>query len=418
VPTVVISNFVVDLPTLCAVTGFVIVIGGLLLLFSWLQNRSVPALAFWGLGYLLGAAGTALMVLRGIIPNAWSVCGAVALLCCAYGVMWGGARCFEGRRIRICWMFAGVAIWLGACQFGSFYQSESARIVLASVILSTYALLGAREVWHARDKELISRWPTLALLVVHAGFLLGRLPFAGELTFPPVRGGPHALIVFIMAFEALFTAFCLAFLRVNMSKERAELEQRKAALTDWLTGIANRRAFFDLGNPLLERTLAARQSAALLLFDLDRFKEVNDTAGHQAGDRVLKEFSNLVAASMRPGDLFGRLGGEEFACLLVDASMANALQVAERVRREFASMCLPYLENNATVSVGVAMASDAGRNLQALLATADRALYRAKADGRNRVAPAPLILVDTNGGEAARQANGTGRTALAVPLAG
>jgi diguanylate cyclase (GGDEF)-like protein len=203
-----------------------------------------------------------------------------------------------------------------------------------------------------------------------------------------------------------------------MSKERAELEQRKAALTDWLTGIANRRAFFDLGSPLLERTIADRRSAALLLFDLDRFKEVNDTAGHQAGDRVLKVFSDLVAASMRPGDLFGRLGGEEFACLLVNTSMAEALRLAERVRRELAAMSLPYLEKNATVSVGVAMASDAGRNLQALLATADRALYRAKAEGRNRVAPAPLILVDTSGGEVARQMTDTDRATLAVPMAG
>jgi diguanylate cyclase (GGDEF)-like protein len=418
VPTVIISSFVVDVPTLCAVAGFVTVIGGLLLLFSWMQNRKVPALALWGLGYLLGAAGTALLSLRGIVPNAWSVCGAVALLCSAYGVMWAGARCFEGRHIRLSAMFAGAAIWLCACQFDGFYQSEQARVVLASVILASYALLNAREVLHARDKELMSRWPTLALLVLHAGFLLGRIPFAGELAFPPLRGGSHSAIISVMAFEGLFVAFCLAFLRVNMSKERAELEQRKAALTDPLTGIANRRAFFDLGEPALDRIVADRRSAALLLFDLDRFKEVNDTAGHQAGDRVLKAFSDLVAESIRPGDLFGRLGGEEFACLLPNASMAEALQIAERARREFAAMCLPSLETNATVSVGVAMAGDAGRTLEALLATADRALYRAKAEGRNRVAPAPLILVDASRGDAARRATETDRAALAVPLVG
>ena len=163
-------------------------------------------------------------------------------------------------------------------------------------------------------------------------------------------------------FETLFATFCLPFLRVAMSKERAELEQRKAALTDALTGVANRRAFFDRGGPLLEWALAERRPAALLLFDLDRFKEVNDTAGHQAGDRVLKAFCDLVAASMRPGDLFGRLGGEEFACLVVDASMAQALHTAERLRREFEAMRFPGLEGNATVSVGVAMASESGRS--------------------------------------------------------
>ena len=158
-------------------------------------------------------------------------------------------------------------------------------------------------------------------------------------------------------------------------------------------------------------------AAALLLFDLDRFKEVNDTAGYQAGDRVLKSFCDLVAASMRPGDLFGRLGGEEFACLVASVTMAQALHTAERLRREFEAMRIAGVEGNATVSVGVAMASEAGRSLPALLAIADRALYRAKADGRNRVAPAPLALVDISASETSRRAAERG-AALAVPAAG
>ena len=193
--------------------------------------------------------------------------------------------------------------------------------------------------------ELISRWPTLALLVIHAGFLLARIPLAGTLRLQPGGTLPHGVAVTVMAFEALFTAFCVAFLRVNMSKERAELEQRKVAFTDSLTGIANRRGFFDRGEPMLGRAIADRCSAALLLFDLDRFKEVNDTAGHQAGDRVLKAFADLIAASVRPGDLFGRLGGEEFACLLMGASMADALEAAEQVRSEFAAMRFPDLRD-------------------------------------------------------------------------
>jgi hypothetical protein len=84
--------------------------------------------------------------------------------------------------------------------------------------------------------------------------------------------------------------------------------------------------------------------------------------------------------------------------------MTQALHIAERLHRDFAAMRLPGLEVHATVSVGVAMANESGRNLPALLALADRVLYRAKADGRNRVAPAPLVLVDRNGGETSRRA--------------
>jgi diguanylate cyclase (GGDEF)-like protein len=398
VPTIMASGFVIDLPTLFAVTVFIAATGGLLLLFSWMQNRGTPALALWGLGYLLGAAGAALLALRGFIPDVWAIFGSNALICLAYGVMWGGARCFEGRRIRLVWIVSGAAIWTAACQVEVFYGSVQARLALASAILATYALLSARELWHARDKELISRWPALVLVLVHAGFLLGRIPLAGTLPFPLGAGHAPSMASHIMALEAVFTAFCLAFLRVNMAKERAELEQRKAARADPLTGVANRRAFFDLGGPLLERAMAVRQPCALLLFDLDRFKQVNDTAGHHAGDRVLLAFSDLAMARMRPGDLFGRLGGEEFACLLVDTSMMQALQAAELVRHEFEAMGFACPPTVATVSVGVAMASDVDRNLPALLATADRALYRAKAKGRNRVERArALALVDTLG---------------------
>ena len=413
------SHFVIDLPTLFALTVFLSATGGLLLLFSWLQNRSVPALALWGIGYLLGSAGTALLAAPAITPNSWSACAANAFLCGAYGMMWAGARSFEGRRVSPFLVAAGAAIWVAAFQFDSFAHALEARVALMSLILAGYALLSARELWHARDRELISRWPTLALVIAHAGFLLARVPFASAVTLSLGAGQPHGPVASVLAFEVLFVTFCLPFLRVAMTKERAELEQRKAALTDALTGIANRRAFFDRGAVLLERALADRRPAALLLFDLDRFKEVNDTAGHQAGDYVLRAFSDLVAGSLQPPDLFGRLGGEEFGCLLVNTTMAQALQTAERVRREFAGMRFPGLAVHASVSVGIAMANDAGRSLPALLATADRALYRAKAEGRNRVAPAPPVLVESRSREAARPAADVGwPAASAAPLVG
>jgi diguanylate cyclase (GGDEF)-like protein len=220
-----------------------------------------------------------------------------------------------------------------------------------------------------------------------------------------------------MAFEALFVSYCLAFLRVSMAKERAKLAQRNAALTDSLTGIANRRAFFEFGGPLLERTIADRRPAALLLFDLDRFKEVNDTGGHQTGDRVLRGFSDLVTVAMRPGNLFARVGGEEFALLLTDTPMAEALRVAERVRGQFAQMSFAGSAINPTVSAGVAMATEASRTLSALLVIADRALYRAKADGRNRVAPAPFVLVETSRG-ADTSIDMAQAGAIAAPVAG
>jgi diguanylate cyclase (GGDEF)-like protein len=400
-PTVAASHFVIDLPTLLAVTIFLSAAGGILLVFAWLQNRSTRALAFWGVGYLVGASAAALLAVP-VFSHAASLCVSNALLCAAYGLMWGGARSFEGRRVHFPLVAGGSAACIVAFQFDAVAQSAQASISLVSAITTAYTLLAACELWYARDRDLLSRWPTLAVVLGHAAFLAARIPFAATLAASVAGGQAHGGVVAVMAFEALFVTVSLPFLRVAMSKERAELEQRKAAMTDPLTGIANRRAFFETGTPLLESTAAELRPAALLLFDLDRFKEINDSAGHQAGDRVLRAFCDLVGASMRPGDVFGRLGGEEFACLIARTSHAQALQTAERLRREFAALRLPGLAIKPTVSVGVAMASDAGVTLPALLALADRALYRAKADGRNRVAPAPLVLVD-NGGDALRR---------------
>ena len=393
-PIVTAPHFLLDLQTLFAATVFLSATGGLLLIFAWIQNRRAPALAFWGCGYLLGTAAATLLGGASILPAAWSAGVANALLCGAYGLMWGGARSFEGRSFHPFLIAAGAMVWLAAFQFDTFAQSMVARIDVVSVITAFYALMSVRELWYARDRELLSRWPTIVLVTCHAGFILMRIPFADTLALSAATGRSQGMIVTVIAFQAMFTTFCLPFLRVAMTKERAELEQRNAALTDLLTGVANRRAFFERGTALLEGALADRSSTALLLFDLDRFKEVNDTSGHQAGDRVLQVFCELVAGSIRPGDLFGRLGGEEFACLLTDASMAHAVRTAEFMRRAFAATELPGLTVSPTVSIGVAMAGESGRSLSALLASADRALYRAKTEGRNRVAPVPLVLVE------------------------
>jgi diguanylate cyclase (GGDEF)-like protein len=418
VPSLLFSDFTIDLPTLAAITVFVSATAGLLMLVSWLQNRSTPALALWGCGYLLGVGGAVLIASHGLGAGAPSSTGANALICLAYASMWGGARSFEGRNIPFAWMGAGAAIWIAACHLPILADDTTARFMLLSAILAAYSLLAAVETRYARDPELISRWPAFALVLIHAGFMLARIPLAPALLAAMSEARPRSPLVLVFAFEALFVFFSVAVLRIAMSKERAELAQRKAALTDSLTGVPNRRAFFDVGGSLLERTFADRRNAALLLFDLDRFKQVNDTAGHQAGDHVLKCFSNLVVATLSHGDLFGRLGGEEFAALLTDTSMAEALKTAERLRRDFEAMSFSGLTTGATVSIGIAMTGETRHTLNALLASADRALYRAKAEGRNRVASAPLIVVDRPTADIPARAPDISTAAALAPLAG
>jgi diguanylate cyclase (GGDEF)-like protein len=185
----------------------------------------------------------------------------------------------------------------------------------------------------------------------------------------------------------VFFAFCIPILLGAMARERMVLGYKHASLIDPLTGVGNRRAFFERGEKLLHRSVFDSRPTVLLLLDLDRFKRINDTFGHHVGDQVLVKFCAVAMAALRPDDLFGRLGGEEFASLLPDTSLDEGLAVAERIRSSFEATTLEAGANTlaVTVSVGVEMSIDPSPNLADIIKAADRALYRAKANGRNRV---------------------------------
>jgi diguanylate cyclase (GGDEF)-like protein len=170
---------------------------------------------------------------------------------------------------------------------------------------------------------------------------------------------------------------------------------REAAIHDALTGLHNRRAF----NDFLERAVARedRQGGhfALLLLDIDRFKALNDTYGHPAGDAALRNTAQLLTHHLRKSDLAARFGGEEFAVLLASTERAGAEHLAEKVRAEVERGRLVYdgARLGVTVSIGVAVWPEDGREPGALVAAADRALYAAKEGGRNRVVAASAMAL-------------------------
>jgi len=375
-----------DVLTLAVVTISAASVTGLLLIFSWLQNRGMLALAWWGASFLISAAGAALLFARGIIPETLSNEVANALILITYGMIWNAARVFDGRSVLVWSGLAGALIWLAVFRIEPFNGSEAIRIMLVSAVIGTYSALTAFEIWRGRTEPLMSRWPAVFLLLLHALVFFARMLAASWLPVPAGADVTQSAWLGIATFETLFFLIGLSFTVVMMAKERTQLQHRKEALIDPLTGVLNRRAFMAQAERLLDRRAAAALPTAALVFDLDDFKQINDRFGHQAGDDALVEFCAGVAGHLGPDPIFGRMGGEEFACLLPSASLQHAVQVAERMRAalERNPIGLGAATFSMTVSIGVAVTDQDRADLRNLLSAADRMLYRTKGRGRNR----------------------------------
>jgi len=179
-------------------------------------------------------------------------------------------------------------------------------------------------------------------------------------------------------------SYCLVIRDINEKREASE-SRRKALLCDHLTGVANRRAFFDAAELELARMKRSPRPLSLALFDADSFKSINDRYGHPVGDAVLRHFAATLLETFRQVDIVARIGGEEFVVILPSTDMPEALAAAERLRAavEAARVEIDGLRIPYTVSGGIAAMDDNVSSLDELIKRADAALYEAKADGRN-----------------------------------
>jgi len=178
----------------------------------------------------------------------------------------------------------------------------------------------------------------------------------------------------------------LRYFATQSNEHRLRARLQELAYRDELTGVLNRRSFLLEAQALWRMAARTRQPACLLMLDLDHFKQINDSLGHEAGDSALVAFANLVQSSKRPGDVFGRVGGEEFALFLPDASASVARDVANRIIRECQTLSTDGQTPQLSVSIGLAVISHVDSDLRSTMARADKALYQAKAAGRGRTA--------------------------------
>lgn len=346
----------------------------------WSAHRNERSLLWWSSGNLVNAASLACFLCFGAGPSLALVVLANTMALATVALFLAGVRVFNGRHAGVTALVTvcGMSIVLVAL-FYLLVDRQLDRVVIISVVIALICAETAREI-HRGDTLLT----TFARRVATAFFVFCATIFM-------VRGAAALIAIFVpaisisMIFDIAFLAsfigvavgnFCFLF----MVFERISLE-------DDLTKLYNRRGLQVRGSALFRRARAKRRPLTALMFDLDQFKAINDTFGHQVGDHVLREFARLLQRSVGRHGLASRCGGDEFCIILPDCEPEQAWGVAEDIR----VMCAATIDTSrmfgaqVTVTIGVATLRPDMKGLDDLLLAADSGLYKAKFGGRNRV---------------------------------
>jgi diguanylate cyclase (GGDEF)-like protein len=318
---------------------------------AW-QQWSNPVLMF-----LYGVSGLVFAIrfldLRAYFPQ---VRKAVIAYCAAFGVLLAAAFLLGSQKYALlaaftfAFLFTGIMLFLGIISVRA-GQKPAKYFLIAALAAMVGALLTTLSTW-------------------------GFIPH-NNWTFRAVEIG--------MLADATLLALALGY-QFRVGQEERLRAERLAQL-DPLTGLNNRRAFYDKTSPLWSTAIRHSRATSVMLLDIDRFKEINDVYGHACGDRVLRAAADMLRSAVRAGDVLARWGGEEFIVFLPETDLGDAAALAERLRAAIAGMRIPHEtgETSLTASFGVAQKGGDHATLDALIAAADNCLYQSKQQGRNRV---------------------------------
>jgi diguanylate cyclase (GGDEF)-like protein len=350
-----------------------------------------PAAFSWRLGTLLVAGGCVLLAVQHALPPGFVLPLANALLMLGLTAYWRALRQFDGlpESLHLLWpAFIGS---LGIGWFSAVRPDLAARVMFASVTWLVLFIACARVLHRGGGSDPArSRRALLGLFLFLALFMLlrgGYFAVAAHSVADILDGRSWMNMATPLVAAILPVIGTTAFLL--MCSERIRRQWEHAALTDALTGLANRRTLTRVGSERLSRALTEQRAFALAVVDVDHFKSINDRYGHDVGDIALRHVADTLASSASPGTLPGRQGGEEFVVLL-DADPARAQQEAEQLRNAIrdARFRAGEHELQITVSIGITHCTATDRHLDDLLRRADQALYAAKSGGRDRVVAA------------------------------
>jgi diguanylate cyclase (GGDEF)-like protein len=374
-----------DISTLAIARAIVAFLGGCVLLMHWWRDRAVWAAFWWAVVSCGIGVGIATLAMHDIAPAWVSTALAPLILDLCGALAWVTARIFTRGSVKPLVSIAATGSWIALLGVEAASDSLQHAVTLGVPITAGLYCAAAGEFWLGRAEKLRGRWPMISLLVLQAiaPFLASIQYAASRLTLPTV--GWSGIIHFV---GLVYAGGSVIFLTM-MLNERREIRYRAAALTDLLTGLANRRALLDRAQQMLDRSLREGVPISLIAVDLDRFKNINDAFRHHVGDHVLRVFADVLSNVLKPTDMASRMGGEEFVAILPGCDIEAALAVARRIRSNFQDDAR-FVDGHrieATLSAGVATAPERGGDLAEIMARTDEAMYAAKDCGRNRLLP-------------------------------
>jgi diguanylate cyclase (GGDEF)-like protein len=375
-----------DASTLMVAGAFVALMSGTFLLYAWYQYRETRAALWWAGADFVLACGIVMLAVGSGADEPLILVTGITLMSVSSSLTWAGARSFDGHDVSPAFLALGNIICIGTQWLPSSALTPAVTALLNISIMLVYYGAAALSIQLGRGEALRARLPVTVLLAVHALTIMIAVSASLTMTLQPNHPPPVLSWSGLIHFEVLIFAIGTAIFLIVMMKERNEGRLLATSHTDALTGVENRRGFFLKAERIIARCRRDGSSIAVVAFDLDRFKAINDTGGHATGDRVLQVFAEVCRRMLRPGDLIGRLGGEEFAAMMPGSDIEAGYAMAERVRKAVAEAdaIAGGSPVKITVSGGVA-ASSAPDDIHALLHQADIGLYRAKSLGRNRI---------------------------------
>jgi len=374
------------------ITLYLLAVGTLLVSagMTYWEHRSSPKrsreLRILAAGFATLALGCAAVLYRRDMPAPWGSAISNLIVLSGYLLILSGVAALSGRRYRLLPAVVLVGMALVWAIGGSRWQ----EVIWAYISSVPIAFLSGLTAWEMLRCHSLRSFTPRVIVVALAG--IHTFTYAARALILPWLVAEHgvamqALASKITIYEGVLYSVVLPMTLLKLIREETHGQLLRESQTDYLTRLGNRRWFFEEGSRLLQLA-RGRGPMAVLVFDLDHFKRTNDLYGHQTGDKVLRAFADIAQELAGPRVLLARIGGEEFAALLMGEDALRARLLADAIRRRFADTIPLHPDTqgvSTTVSIGLAPFDDAAPALADALAAADRALYRAKSLGGNRV---------------------------------